>query len=45
MTALEIAFVVVAVAGVIGAFRVVTARNVVHAALYLVITLSATAGV
>ena len=45
MTALEIAFVVVAVAGVIGAFRVVTARNVVHAALYLVITLSATAGI
>ncbi|HJU57470.1 MAG TPA: NADH-quinone oxidoreductase subunit J [Actinomycetota bacterium] len=45
MTALEIAFVVVAVAGVIGGFRVVTARNVVHAALYLVITLSATAGV
>ena len=45
MTALEIAFVVLAVAGVIGAFRVVTARNVVHAALYLVIALSATAGV
>jgi NADH-quinone oxidoreductase subunit J len=35
----------VAIVGVIGAFRVVTARNVVHAALYLVITLSATAGV
>jgi NADH-quinone oxidoreductase subunit J len=39
----EIAFVIVAVAGVIGAFRVVTARNVVHAALYLVITLSSAA--
>jgi NADH-quinone oxidoreductase subunit J len=45
VTALEVAFVIVAIAGVIGAFRVVTARNVVHAALYLVITLSATAGV
>ncbi|HEX5903726.1 MAG TPA: NADH-quinone oxidoreductase subunit J [Actinomycetota bacterium] len=45
MTALEVAFVVVAIFGVVGAFRVVTARNVVHAALYLVITLSATAGV
>ena len=45
MSGLEVAFVAVAAAGVIGAFRVVTARNVVHAALYLVITLSATAGV
>jgi len=39
----EIAFVIVAVAGTIGAFRVVTARNVVHAALYLVVTLSTAA--
>jgi len=36
----EIAFVIVAVAGTFGAFRVVSARNVVHAALYLVVTLS-----
>ena len=43
MNSQEIAFVIVAVAGVIGAFRVVTARNVVHAALYLVITLSSAA--
>jgi len=39
----EVAFVIVAVVGVIGAFRVVTARNVVHAALYLVVTLSSAA--
>ena len=45
MTGAEFVFVIVGLAGVIGAFRVVTARNVVHAALYLVITLSATAGV
>jgi NADH-quinone oxidoreductase subunit J len=45
VTGAEIVFVIVGLAGVIGAFRVVTARNVVHAALYLVITLSATAGV
>ena len=45
MTGAEIAFVVIGVAAVVGAFRVVTARNVVRAALYLVITLSAVAGV
>jgi NADH-quinone oxidoreductase subunit J len=43
MTSHEIAFVVVAVAGIIGALRVVTARNVVRAALYLVVTLSSAA--
>jgi len=43
VTTHEIAFAVVAVVGVIGAFRVVTASNVVRAALYLVVTLSATA--
>jgi NADH-quinone oxidoreductase subunit J len=43
VTSQEVAFVVVAVAGTIGAFRVVTARNVVHAALYLVVTLSSAA--
>jgi len=40
MTGQEIAFVVIAVVGTIGALRVVSARNVVHAALYLVVTLS-----
>ena len=45
MTGAEIAFVTMGVVGVIGAFRVVTARNVVRAALYLVVTLSAVAGV
>ena len=45
MTGAEIAFVIVGVAGAIGAFRVVTARNVVHAALYLVVSLASVAGV
>lgn len=45
MTGAEIAFVVVGVAAVVGAFRVVTARNVVRAALYLVVTLSSVAAV
>ncbi|MGA9162319.1 MAG: NADH-quinone oxidoreductase subunit J [Actinomycetota bacterium] len=45
MTGAEIVFVIVGVAAVIGAVRVVTARNVVHAALYLVITLSSVAAV
>jgi NADH-quinone oxidoreductase subunit J len=45
VTGAEIAFVVIGGAAVVGAFRVVTARNVVRAALYLVITLSAVAGV
>ena len=40
MTAQEYAFVVVATIGSLSAFAVVTARNVVHAALYLVITLA-----
>ena len=44
MTAQEYAFVAVAVIGSISAVAVVTARNVVHAALYLVVTL-ATVGV
>ena len=45
MTGAEIVFVIVGVAAVIGAVRVVTARNVVRAALYLVITLSSVAAV
>ena len=39
MTAQEYAFVVVAVIGSLAAVAVVTARNVVHAALYLVVAL------
>jgi NADH-quinone oxidoreductase subunit J len=39
MTAQEYAFVVLAVIGSLAAIAVVTARNVVHAALYLVVTL------
>jgi len=45
VTGAEIAFVVIGAAAVVGALRVVTARNVVRAALYLVVTLSAVAGV
>ena len=45
MTGAEIAFVIIGVAAVVGALRVVTARNVVRAALYLVVTLSAVASV
>ena len=40
MTGPEYAFVLLAVIGSVGAVRVVTARNVVHAALYLVVTLA-----
>ena len=45
MTAQEIFFVVLALVGSVGAIRVVTSRNVVHAALYLVIALAMVAGV
>lgn len=44
MSGQEVAFVAVAVLGTVGALRVVSARNVVHAALYLVVTLSMVAG-
>ena len=44
MTAQEYAFTVLAVVGSIGAIAEVTARNVVHAALYLVVTLLAVGG-
>jgi NADH-quinone oxidoreductase subunit J len=44
MTAQEYAFVVLAVIGSIGAIAVVTARNVVHAVLYLVVTLTSVGG-
>jgi NADH-quinone oxidoreductase subunit J len=40
VTAIEVAFVVVAVIGTVAAFRLVSTRNVVHAALYLVVTLA-----
>ena len=45
MTAQEYAFLVLAVIGSISAIAVVTARNVVHAALYLVVTLLSVGGV
>ena len=40
MTSQEIGFVALAAIGSLGAFRLVTSRNVVHAALYLVVTLA-----
>lgn len=45
MTAQEVAFVAVALVGTVGALRLVTSRNVVHAALYLVVALAMVAGV
>ncbi len=44
MSAQEYAFAVIAAVGAISAIAVVTARNVVHAALYLVVTLTMVAG-
>ncbi len=45
MTPQEYAFVVLAVIGSLAALLLVTARNVVHAALYLVVTLLSVGGV
>jgi NADH-quinone oxidoreductase subunit J len=45
VSAAEWAFAVMAVVGTLAAVRVVTAKNVVHAALYLVVTLSSVGGV
>lgn len=45
MSAQEIAFVIVAGAGSLGAIRLVTSKNVVHAALYLVVALASVAAV
>ena len=45
MTGQEVAFLVLAVIGGLAGVLVVTARNVVHAALYLVVALSSVAGV
>lgn len=44
MTGQEAAFLILALAGAASALLVVTSRNVVHAALYLVVTLSTIAG-
>jgi NADH-quinone oxidoreductase subunit J len=45
VSAQEYAFVVLAVVGGVGAIAVVTARNVVHAALYLVVALLSVGGI
>lgn len=45
MSGQEVAFVVLAVVGLGAAVRMVTSQNVVHAALYLVITLAVAGGV
>jgi NADH-quinone oxidoreductase subunit J len=45
VTGQEVAFLVLAVIGGLAGLLVVTARNVVHAALYLVVALSSVAGV
>ena len=45
MTGQEVAFAIVAFVGTIAALRVVTTTNVVHGALYLVVTLAMVAGV
>ncbi len=44
MTAQEWVFVVLAVVGCVAALRLVTTKNVVHGALYLVVTLAMVAG-
>jgi NADH-quinone oxidoreductase subunit J len=45
LTAQEWIFLILGIAGTVAAVRLVTAKNVVHAALYLVVTLSAVAAV
>jgi NADH-quinone oxidoreductase subunit J len=45
VTSQEIAFVIIAGIGSLAALRLVTSKNVVHAALYLVLTLAMVAGV
>jgi NADH-quinone oxidoreductase subunit J len=45
MTGQEVAFLLLAVVGGLAGLLVVTSRNVVHAALYLVVALSSVAGV
>ena len=45
MSAQEYAFVVLALVGTVAAVRLVTTKNVVHGALYLVVTLASVGGV
>jgi len=45
VSALDLALIVLSVAGAVAALRVVTTPNVVHGALFLVVALSAVAGV
>ena len=45
VTAQEFAFVVLAFVGLVAAFRLVTTRNVVHGALFLVVTLASVGGI
>ena len=45
MSTQDVAFIVLAVIGTLAAFRLVTSRNVVHAALSLVVTLAMVGGV
>ena len=45
MTGQEVAFLVMAIIGGAGGLLVVTSRNIVHAALYLVIALASVAGI
>jgi NADH-quinone oxidoreductase subunit J len=45
MSGQEVAFLILAVAGGIGGLLVVTSRNIVHAALYLVVALASVAGI
>jgi len=45
MTAQEVAFLILAIIGGLGGLVVVTSRNIVHAALWLVVALASVAGV
>jgi NADH-quinone oxidoreductase subunit J len=45
MSLTEVAFVIVAVVGAVAAIRMVTSQNVIHAALYLVVTLTSVGAV
>ncbi len=45
MTGQEVAFLIMAIIGGIGGLLVVTSRNIVHAALYLVVALASVAGI
>jgi NADH-quinone oxidoreductase subunit J len=45
VSAQEVAFLILAIIGGLGGLLVVTSRNIVHAALYLVVALSAVAGI